>query len=227
MHKVIQTGDGSHSLYVEALNEHYHSVHGAIQESRHVFIEAGLKYVPAKKISILEVGLGTGLNVLLTIMENQTLKKEIVYTALEAYPVEPELVHLLNYPDLLMNSSYTKERLQTLFNSIHMCEWGKKIEIEPLFQLNKIKTKLQEVLLRDEFDLLYFDAFGPTAQPEMWTEDVFLKLWESLKVGAVMVTYCAKGNVKRSLKKIGFIVETLPGPPGKREMIRARKPAIP
>lgn len=225
MHKVIQTGDGSHSLYVEELNEHYHSVHGAIQESKHVFIEAGLKHVSNKKLSILEVGLGTGLNALLTILENQRLQLTISYTGLEAFPVPPDMLSQLNYVDLLVNAVHKKEKMQFFFDTIHSSEWENKVQLTEKFVLNKLNCKLQEVVFKDHFDLIYFDAFGPTAQPEMWTEDIFLKLWDALNVNGMLVTYCAKGNVKRSLKKIGFIVETLQGPPGKREMIRAQKPS--
>lgn len=223
MHKVIQTGDGSHSLYVEELNEHYHSIHGAIQESKHVFIEAGLKYSPASQLSVLEVGLGTGLNVLLTMLENQQLQKNIDYTALEAFPVSYHLLSQLNYVDLLMDKVHTKEKVTQYFEAIHSCEWEKKIQLKENFFLHKIKNKLQDVVFKEHVDLIYFDAFGPSAQPEMWTEDIFSKLWEALNQDGILVTYCAKGNVKRSLKKIGFSVETLQGPPGKREMIRAKK----
>lgn len=223
MHKVIQTGDGSHSLYVEELNEHYHSIHGAIQESKHVFIEAGLKYATPVQLSILEIGLGTGLNALLTILENRQLQKSIDYTALEAFPVSPDVVSQLNYVNLLVNEIHTKEKVQQYFEAIHASDWESNVQLEEKFGLCKIKNKLQEVVFSKCFDLIYFDAFGPTAQPEMWTEDVFSKLWKSLNENGMLVTYCAKGNVKRSLKKIGFTVETLQGPPGKREMIRAKK----
>lgn len=223
MYKVIRTGDGSHSLYVEELDEHYHSIHGAIQESRHVFIEAGLKHLPGKNVSILEIGLGTGLNALLTLLEAQQLKQEVAYTAIEAFPVEPETITQLNYADLLANETIAKETLQKFLDAIHKCEWSKKNNLTEKFELNKIKCKLQEMVFEDKVDLIYFDAFGPTAQPEMWTEEVFTKLWNVLNENGILVTYCAKGNVKRSLKKIGFLVETLQGPPGKREMIRAKK----
>jgi len=223
MHKVIQTKDGSHSLYIEALDEHYHSVHGAIQESKHVFIEAGLYANTKGGMSILEIGLGTGLNALLTILANQKLKQNINYTAVEAFPVSAEIAGLLNYPDLLVDAVNTKENVQVLFQSIHSSEWDKKLTLSETFIFYKIKNTLQAIEFSDTFDLVYFDAFGPTAQPDMWTEEIFLKLWNAMNTEGILVTYCAKGIVKRTLKKIGFVVETLQGPPGKREMVRAVK----
>ncbi len=231
MHKLIKTGDGSHSLYVEELNEHYHSIHGALQESKHVFIEAGFKPTTSiwtcgkknREISILEIGLGTGLNVLLTMIENQMEKLPVFYTAVEAYPVATDLLNLLNYPDLLMDSHNNKNNLQLFFNAIHSCGWNTTVEITDKFKLNKVNDTLQQVQLEEKYNLVYYDAFGPTAQPEMWTEDIFLKLWNLMENQGLLVTYCAKGSVKRLIKKIGFELETLKGPPGKREMIRAKK----
>src|SRR6185295_5031850 len=195
MHKVIQTKDGSHSLYIEALDEHYHSVHGAIQESKHVFIEAGLYANTKGGMSILEIGLGTGLNALLTILANQKLKQNINYTAVEAFPVSAEIAGLLNYPDLLVDAVNTKENVQVLFQSIHSSEWDKKLTLSETFIFYKIKNTLQAIEFSDTFDLVYFDAFGPTAQPDMWTEEIFLKLWNAMNTEGILVTYCAKGIV--------------------------------
>ncbi len=230
--KLIITEDGSHSLYVEELNERYHSIHGAIQESKHVFIEAGLQWLASplntakarsKGISILEIGLGTGLNALLTMIENQHLGFNIDYTALEAYPVSLDLIAALNYTDLLVSSANSKALLQQFFSAIHQSEWETKSALSEKFKLRKIKNILQEVQFENKFNLVYFDAFGPSVQPEMWTDEIFSKIGDAMVENGMLVTYCAKGSVKRSLKKMGFDIESLQGPPGKREMIRATK----
>lgn len=225
--EIIKTADGSHSLYVKDLDEHYHSIHGAIQEGKHVFIEMGLKasalylskgegYIPV--INILEIGLGTGLNALLTYLEILKNPLNIHYTALEAFPLENEIIKELNYIELLNAASHQKN-----FDQIHTCEWDKKIELAKNFTLHKIKNTLQQVKFENLFDIIYFDAFGPRVQPEMWTEGIFAKIYAATKPNGFLVTYCAKGEVKRTLKKVGFTVETLQGPPGKREMVRAKK----
>lgn len=225
---IIKTADGSNSLFVEELNENYHSIHGAIQESKHVFIEAGLKQFISDKdalqpplkenLNILEIGLGTGLNVLLTFIETDKLAVSINYTAIEAYPISIDLVQELNYIECLEVSGY-----KSVFNIIHECEWEKAVALSNQFIIYKIKNKVQDIILEKRFTLIYFDAFGPGAQPEMWEEDIFIKLYDALESGGCLVTYCAKGEVKRRLKRLGFIVESLPGPPRKREMVRARK----
>ena len=223
---IIKTADGSHSLFVKELNEHYHSIHGAIQESKHVFIEAGLNPLLSDLIDpntqaplqILEIGLGTGLNALLTCIEAEKTRQNIFYSAIEAYPVTSDLVDQLNYPALLEAQKYL-----SVFNAIHTAEWEKAIPLSGQFILYKINNTIQETVLEKKFNLIYFDAFGPAVQPEMWTEEVFTKLYEAAEVGGILVTYCAKGEVKRTLQKVGFTVESLKGPPGKREMIRARK----
>lgn len=224
---LIKTEDGSHSLYVKELNEHYHSIHGAIQESKHVFINAGLKHIFSKKtssISILEIGLGTGLNALLTFIESKQFIKTINYTALEAFPIGIELAQELNYPELLTSSEMNnKVFFRSVFNLIHTSQWEKEIAISDQLIFSKIKNTLQKVKFANTYDLIYFDAFGPPVQPEMWTEELFTKLFASTKPNGILVTYCAKGEVKRTLKKVGFTVESLEGPPGKREMVRATR----
>lgn len=225
---IIKTADGSHSLFVEGLNEHYHSIHGAIQESKHVFIGAGLKpfltgstdlYAEGKAhLSILEIGLGTGLNAILTYTETQQSDIKIQYTAIEAYPVSPDLIDQLNYVELL-----NAQNLQPVYTAIHTCEWGRPVALSNHFTILKIKNTLQDMVLENNFHLIYFDAFGPGVQPEMWTEEIFAKLYAVVESGGCLVTYCAKGEVKRTLKRVGFTVESLPGPPGKREMVRAMK----
>lgn len=220
---IIKTADGSHSLYVEELNEHYHSVHGAIQESKHVFIQAGLmEFIQHKAITdplnILEIGLGTGLNALLTLIESDRFNLSIHYTAIEAYPLEKRLTEQLNYIELINAHDY-----RAFFEQIHCCEWNRFIKLTDRFDLYKMHTALENAVLESTFHLVYFDAFGPRIQPEMWTEEVLKKMFTVIKPGGCIVTYCAKGKVKRILKKVGFIVEALPGPPGKREMVRAWK----
>lgn len=220
--QLITTADGSHSIYVPELNEHYHSVHGAIQESKHVFINAGLKapgLLTVTPLRILEIGMGTGLNVFLTFLENIEHKKQIVYTAIEAFPVNEKLIHELNY----VKELNAKEH-QDIFNKIHRSSWEQQITLSPHFTFRKIKNTIQETTLTEkQFDLIYFDAFSPEIQPEMWRENVFEKLFQSLNSNGILVTYCAKGVVKRILKKVGFTIENLPGPPGKREMTRGVK----
>ena len=220
--EIIKTADGSHSIYVKYLDEHYHSIHGAIQESKHVFIEAGLKYIistlPDAEINILEIGLGTGLNAFLTFMESSKMNRMINYTSIEAYPISSETANQLNYLELL-----NEQKNQTVFNEIHTCEWNKKNGISNQFSFRKIQNTLQQIVFDDTYNLIYFDAFGPRVQPEMWTEEIFVKLYASTNPDGCLVTYCAKGEVKRTLKKVGFTVDTLQGPPGKREMVRAAK----
>lgn len=232
--KLILTADGSHSLYIERLNEHYHSIHGAIQESKHVFINAGLKHrisnmpVPEGKrslpqqINILEIGFGTGLNALLTFNETNQSSVKINYTALEAFPLSIDLASKLNYVRLL-NTELFNSQLASVFNRIHKCDWEKEILLTENFTIHKIENTLQQVAFNKPFDLIYFDAFGPPVQPEMWTEEIFSKIYNATKPEGVLVTYCAKGEVKRILKKVGFKLESLAGPPGKREMLRAQK----
>jgi tRNA U34 5-methylaminomethyl-2-thiouridine-forming methyltransferase MnmC len=224
--KIITTDDGSHSIYIPDLKENYHSTHGAIQESLHVFIEAGLKKVLADNLSsvlnVLEVGMGTGLNLLLSYIETKEITVSLKYTSIEAYPLDKKFIQQLNYAEIL--SSSLKIPLKGVFEKIHDCEWDQEVELSENFTLKKIKNKLQEVNLKaNTFDLIYYDAFGPPTQPEMWTDEIFTSLFSSLKNNGCLVTYCAKGEVKRILKRAGFTIESLPGPPGKREMIRALK----
>lgn len=210
---IVTTADGSHSLYIAEFDEHYHSVHGAIQESKHVFIDAGLRPLASlPQLNILEIGFGTGLNALLTFLSAPDQK--IHYTSLEAFPVEASVASSLNYCGLLGSNE------QAFFENMHNCEWERDIIISENFSLHKMKAKLQEAEFEMQFDLVYFDAFAPRVQPELWTEEIFSKLFSVMTANSILVTYCAKGEVKRNLKKAGFIVETLPGPPGKREMVR-------
>jgi tRNA U34 5-methylaminomethyl-2-thiouridine-forming methyltransferase MnmC len=211
------TEDGSHTLYVKDLDETYHSRHGAIQEAMHVFIGAGLNDVKQISLNVLEIGFGTGLNTFLTLKEAGD--KIINYTSLEAYPLQEDIVSQLNYTTELKLSSNGIE----LFKKCHQVEWGSYQEITPTFNLNKVKVELANYKAAEQFDLIYFDAFGPNVQPDMWEKSIFENMYSLLSEKGILVTYCAKGSVKRTLKEVGFDVESLPGPPGKREMTRAKK----
>jgi tRNA U34 5-methylaminomethyl-2-thiouridine-forming methyltransferase MnmC len=218
--KIVLTGDGSHSIGIPELNITYHSVHGAIQESRHVFIEAGLNYVLSnstfQSLRIFEMGLGTGLNVLLTAIEAERNKISIQYTTVEQFPLRPEEVHLLNYAQVLGNVEF--------FHKIHDSKWNEPVRINEHFTLEKLETDLLNFSSSPHFDLIYYDAFAPNAQPELWTKEIFEKLFSMIEPGGVVVTYCSKGDVRRAMIAAGFKVEKLKGPPGKREMSRATSP---
>lgn len=218
---IYTTGDGSHSVISEQFKESYHSRHGALKESLHVFIEAGLKAAATdkKSLKIIEIGLGTGLNAWLTLLEthqNEALMVE--YTGLEPFPLDQEMVETLNYPAVHNATDH-----QDVFHQIHTAEWEVKTPISNQLSLIKIKKTLADFQTTEKFDICYFDAFAPNAQPELWNEDVFRQIYDFMAPEGIFVTYCAKGTVKRGLKAVGFEVETLPGPPGKREMTRARK----
>ncbi len=216
----VITADGSHTLLNTALHETYHSIHGALQESKHVFIHRGLDFVSKSlgksTINILEVGFGTGLNTLLTLQQSRTDSLTIQYTTLETFPVEEEIWSQLNY----VESAEAKEQ----FEKLHRAIWNEAENIYSDFILKKLHTTLQRVELEsNRYDLIYFDAFAPNKQPEMWELPMLQKIVDAMKPGGLFVTYCAKGQLKRDLKSAGLIVETLQGPPGKREMVRAVK----
>ena len=211
------TADGSPTLYVPELDETYHSMHGSVQEAKHVFIANGLSYLFARKeeVHILEVGFGTGLNALLSAQfakENQLL---LSYVGLEAFPVEEQIWTALSY-------SSSKEE-QMYYIELMRSKWEVPQELHAFFTLTKTAVKIQDWQSDEKFDLIYFDAFGPNAQADMWQKAIFEKLYAVLNHGGVLVTYCAQGQFKRDLKAVGFSLEALPGPPGKREMTRATK----
>jgi tRNA U34 5-methylaminomethyl-2-thiouridine-forming methyltransferase MnmC len=217
--KIIMTSDGSHSLLNEELNETYHSIHGAIQESLHVFIKHGLEYViqktPAAVISMLEIGFGTGLNALLTWEYVQRLHTKIKYTTIEAWPLSEEVWSALNYSNSRADDHYA---------TLHRACWDNEESLDLNFNLLKLHVTLQEVKLPlTTFDLVYYDAFAPSKQPELWELPLLEKVLGSMKPGGTFVTYCAKGQLKRNLNFLGVKVETLSGPPGKKEMVRALK----
>lgn len=223
--EIIKTGDGSATIYLPEWNEHYHSKHGAVQEALHVFIKSGLIFFTEKrgvsKLSILEIGFGTGLNALVTFLEAQEKGYSIDYTGVEAYPVASEELEHLNYASSFEGN---EELAAKIFKKIHETEWSQKGQISEAFQLEKQQKFFNEITASNEFDLIYFDAFGPRVQPDLWTEEIFSKMFIALKAGGMLVTYSAKGSVRRAMQAVGFEVERIPGPPGKREMLRATKP---
>lgn len=216
--KVIVTADGSSTIHISEWNEQYHSKHGAIQEAMHVFIKNGLTLFRNKEIKILEIGFGTALNCFITYFEAKKLDLKINYIGVEAYPVSKDEIKKLNYASEL-NADNNSE----LFEKLHDLKWEVKTNISNDFSLLKEQKFFQDIQYEGEFDLIYFDAFGARVQPELWTEEIFEKMFNSLRNGGVLVTYSAKGSVRRAMQTVGFKVERLPGPPGKREMLRATK----
>lgn len=221
---IITTEDGSHTIHIPALGTNYHSTHGAVQESLHVFIHAGLDHLLKHKhitpVRIFEMGFGTGLNALLTLEQALRQHLTVYYFAAELFPLEKNEYEQLNYAHRLSVD------LQNDFLRLHQCEWEKDIAIKENFMLHKSKASLAEMQLQQGFDLVYFDAFDPNVQPELWEAPVFQKLYAAMNGNAVLVTYCSKGDVRRTLNACGFHIEKIPGPEGKREMIRATKDAL-
>ncbi len=215
--KIIHTKDGSKSLFLPELNETYHSKFGAKTESEHVFIQAGYQYVTKQEIRILEIGFGTGLNVLLTYLAHLHDERKIYYESLEKYPLPADIIKEINEVD--------DEQMKQIFNLLHSVPWQEDVTLRERFVLYKNKVDLLDFESQKMFDLIYFDAFAPDKQPEMWTQEVFDKMYKYLSEGGVLVTYSAKGSVRRTMQAAGFTVERIPGPPGKREMLRAVKVA--
>ena len=216
--EIIKTLDGSTTIHLKEWDECYHSKHGAIQEAKHVFIKNGLYLFEKEPVSILEIGFGTGLNAFITFLEARQKQQEIDYVGVEAYPVDAKEVLAMNYVEELEAGSFEK-----IFQKMHEAGWNQKIEISPEFSLTKRKQFFDEIDDFETFDLIYFDAFGYRVQPELWSTEIFQKMYNSLKSNGVLVTYAARGVVKRSMLSVGFTVEKLAGPPGKREMFRAHK----
>jgi tRNA U34 5-methylaminomethyl-2-thiouridine-forming methyltransferase MnmC len=217
LNKLVLTEDGSHTIFVPELNEHYHSIHGAVQESNIVFLENGYEYCTADPLHIFEAGFGTGLNALLTAVRSTGSGRKVTYASIEKYPVDPGIIEKINY------GGFAGEGGRDLYDRILKADWDKMERISESFSLLKITGDLITDDIPGRYNLVYFDAFGPDKQPEMWKENVFRKLSSVLAAGGVLVTYSAKGEVKRILRTCGFEVTLLPGPPGKREMIRAVK----
>ncbi len=218
--EIITTADGSRSIHVVDLNENYHSSHGAVQEAMHVFIQHGLRALSGKQLlRIFEMGFGTGLNALLTAQEAILQHKNIHYMGLEAFPVSTEMALSMGYEKTV------SAEVEHIFAALHEAEWGSKQSVSPFFTIEKIHQKIEMYSpTSSTVDLVYFDAFGPRAQSDMWNITVLEKMANLLVPGGLFVTYCAKGQMKRDLKSLGLTVESLPGPPGKREMTRAWKP---
>lgn len=219
--EIIKTGDGSTTIHLPEWNEQYHSKHGALQEAMHVFINMGLKKFlenKPEKVAILEIGFGTGLNAMVTWQEIKDREIAVNYTGVEAYPVLQEEIQLLNFAE-----SLGEEDALAVFNRLHSTRWESAQVITENFTLTKQKKFFADIKDIARFDLIYFDAFGARVQPDLWTEEIFLKMYEALKPEGILVTYAAKGSVRRAMLAVGFIVERLSGPPGKREMLRATK----
>lgn len=218
--EIEKTADGSYTLFVPELDEHYHSVKGALTESEHIFINMGLKHSSAPSPRILEIGFGTGLNAFLTLLEAEKDNRSIFYTTIEKYPLDMETIKLLDYPELIAPEE------SKLFYSIHNAGWNSPQTISGNFTIEKIEGDFTEYRFRNGYDIIYFDAFAPEKQPEMWSQTLFNNLYEVLNDDGILTTYCAKGAVRRMLQEAGFIVERLPGPPGgKREILRGTKKA--
>ncbi len=220
--KIIVTEDGSTTIHLPEWDEQYHSKFGAIQETRHVFIQMGLFKVLEREelseISILEIGFGTGLNALVTWQEAKKKQVLIEYTGVEAYPVSSQEIEHLNFPKILKEPGAA-----SVFEKMHKTPWEKSQNISEFFNLTKQQKYFQEINDINKYDLIYFDAFGAGIQPDLWTEAIFEKMYIAIRNNGVLVTYAAKGSVRRAMLQVGFKVERLPGPPGKREMLRATK----
>jgi tRNA U34 5-methylaminomethyl-2-thiouridine-forming methyltransferase MnmC len=208
------TADGSHTLFVPEMDEHYHSVNGAVQESYHVFIRAGLQQLRKEKVRILEIGFGTGLNAFLTLLNTDI---PTAYYTVESDPLPLEMIRLLNYAKVCCPEK------EGLFPALHTAAWDTPVRITRLFTLYKILGDGNTCALPENIDLVYFDAFAPDKQPEMWNREIFGRLYESMTEGGILTTYCAKGSVRRMMQEAGYSVERIPGPLGKREMLRAVK----
>ena len=215
---LASTADGSPTLYVPDLNEHYHSTNGALQESQHVYLDAGLSHyinnngtIPTTGIHILEFGFGAGLNVFLTALEAENQKLKIRYTSLEKFPLSQEITNQLNY----------LPEKQFLFQKLHKVKWGSPVEITPYFTLKKVEIDFADFDFPDRYDVVYYDAFAPDKQAEVWSQELFDKIFSSMNPNGILTTYCAKGSVRRMMQQAGFAVERIPGAARKREMLRA------
>jgi len=217
--EIIITADGSTTIHMPDWNEQYHSKHGAIQEAYHVFIKNGLETHAGADLSILEIGFGTGLNCFITLLEASKRDLKIDYVGVEAYPIQEDEILQLNYVSELESRNFAHK-----FEEMHLLHWDERQRVHEDFFLTKRQQFINDIDDVNKFDLIYFDAFGARVQPELWTENIFQKMYTSLKKNGVLVTYSAKGSVRRAMQAVGFTVTRLPGPPGKREMLHALKP---
>ena len=223
-----RTADGSITLYIPEMDEHYHSTNGAIIEALHVYVDAAFKNRLSKGqeqcLNLLEIGFGTGLNAFLTMLEAEKTHRKVSYTTLELFPLSKDITSQLNYAEQVVEMlGGDIDKLKELFDQIHNAAWNESVEITPFFTIEKRQIDLTEESLKGDFDIVYYDAFAPDKQPDMWTEDVVEKVCDRVNKGGVLTTYCAKGIVRRGFRDQGFLMERLPGPPGKREMIRGTK----
>lgn len=218
--KIVRTADGSKTIQLTDWNEQYHSLHGAVQEAYHVFIESGLRQFSQPDLRILEIGFGTGLNALVTLLEAPDRNLEIAYYSLETAPVTEAEWRALDY-----GSELDDPAAKAFFEQVHLAPWDELVNIRPGFSLCKQQSDVRKFIAQPPlFDLIYYDAFGARVQPELWTPDIFNRMYAALNPGGILVTYAAKGSVRRAMQGAGFMTERLPGPPGKREMLRATKP---
>ncbi len=216
--EIIITNDGSTTIHIPDWNENYHSTHGAIQEAKHVFIKNGLDLLQNQKsISLLEIGFGTGLNAFITFLETLDIEK-VNYVGVEAYPISSEEIAQMNYVTELQATQY-----QVVFDKMHSCDWESQQHITEKFILTKRKQFFQDINDKEQYDLIYFDAFGFPLQPELWSEVIFKKMFDALLPNGVLVTYACRTSIKNAMLSVGFSIEKLPGAPGKREMLRAIK----
>ncbi len=216
--EIEKTADGSCTIFLPEMNEHYHSIKGAITESNHIFIDKALRFHTKKDVNVLEIGFGTGLNAILTLLEAENNKRKVHYTTIEKYPLEMDIIKSLNYISLVGEENIS------MFYNLHQCTWNEENNISHFFTINKINDDFTDFRFNEQFDVVYFDAFAPEKQPEMWTQQLFDYIFSIMNKGGILTTYCAKGIVRRMLKTSGFKVERLPGPPnGKREILRAVK----
>ncbi len=213
--EIQTTADGSTTIYLPDMDEHYHSVNGAVIESLHIYIGNGLLAHSGKVLSLLEIGFGTGLNAIQTLITCENQKIKLHYTTYEKYPLNQKITDQLNF-DL-------EEKYLALYRQIHQAEWNRPVEITPQFTIHKIEADLTNEKIFGNFDVVYFDAFAPNKQPDLWNEVIFKNIYDRMNENGILVTYCAKGVVRRLLNSIGFTTFRLPGPPGKREILQAKK----
>ena len=210
------SGDGSDTLYNPDVDDHYHSIHGAVDESKHVYINSGFNYLNKKSIKVLEIGFGTGLNALLTCIESKRKRVYSTYHSIELYPLDSEITDNLNHTNIFQKD-------EKMINHIHSCKWEEECEIDEFFIIKKINADILNYKITDKYDLVYYDAFGPDKQPLLWTENIFTNIFNAMNKGGILTTFSVKGTVKRALKASGFNIQLLPGPIGKRHIIRAEK----
>jgi tRNA U34 5-methylaminomethyl-2-thiouridine-forming methyltransferase MnmC len=217
MTSIIKTGDGSNTLYSSIFNDQYHSTFGALQESQFIYINTGLNYCEQSLLKIFEVGFGTGLNTILTYIEGIKKEINIEYHAIELFPIDIETINQLDYFKFLSNNQ------KLVYKKLHDCKWNTRIQISNNFTFRKIKNDFNNYIFDEMYDLIYFDAFAPEKQPDMWNSNNFIKLFDALNNKGILTTYSSKGIVKNNLRKAGFKVTRLDGPKGKRHILRAQK----